>query len=130
MPRILLVDDDPSVREILREFLLEADYEVVSAVDGLDGLRAFAEHGADLVISDISMPRMTGVAMLEHIHARDRDIPSILITGYPRDGTIPTEASGMLALLPKPFAASLLLDVVASMLRTAEQRRRSVCPSV
>lgn len=76
MYRIILVEDDPQVREMLRETLVQEGYEVVEAANGKEGVELFRQHPADLVITDIIMPEQDGV---ETIHLLRRDCPSVKI---------------------------------------------------
>jgi len=63
MKKILVVDDEASVREVLSRLLKAANFDVVLAEDGLDGLEKAGVHRPDLVISDVIMPRMNGLAL-------------------------------------------------------------------
>jgi two-component system chemotaxis sensor kinase CheA len=80
--RILVVDDSMTTRVLEQGILEAAGYEVRTAVDGADGWRLLLEHGTDLVVSDVEMPRMDGFALCEAIRAskRFRDLPVILVT--------------------------------------------------
>ena len=72
MPSVLLIDDDPDYREVLRIFLETRNYQVFEAANGKEGLRALAKNPVDLVITDILMPEQEG---LETIQAIRRDWP-------------------------------------------------------
>lgn len=80
--RILIVDDSITTRTLEASVLEAAGYEVFTAVDGADGWRVLQERGADLVISDVEMPRMDGLQLTESIRAasRFRELPVILVT--------------------------------------------------
>ena len=79
--RILVVDDEPSIREALREILESRGYEVLTAADGLDGLHALSKSLPDLVISDLNMPRMSGFEFLAIVRERFPHIATIAISG-------------------------------------------------
>lgn len=81
-PRILVVDDSITTRSVERNILEAQNYQVELAVDGLDGWERVQRHPPDLVISDVSMPRMTGFELLEKIknNPSTRDLPVILVT--------------------------------------------------
>jgi chemosensory pili system protein ChpA (sensor histidine kinase/response regulator) len=68
--RILVVDDDPSIRESAGIVLESEGYEVLTASDGLDGLRALSKSLPDLIISDLNMPRMSGFEFLAIVRKR------------------------------------------------------------
>ena len=84
---ILLVEDEETVRVIIRSLLEESGYRVLEAMDGEDGLRLFKENRGkiDLVLSDIIMPKMQGREMYEEIKKISPDIKILFISGYPAD---------------------------------------------
>ena len=65
MPRILVVDDDAAIRKLLRFVLVEEDYEVIEAANGAEGLQRYQADPTDLVITDLQMPDMDGLALLQ-----------------------------------------------------------------
>jgi len=70
--RVLLVDDDPLVRKLISGYLVAAGYVVRTSVDGLDALGKLRTGLPDLIISDLNMPRMSGIELLEVVRLRDR----------------------------------------------------------
>ncbi len=80
-PKILVIDDEPEIREILTELLGLEGYEVFSAADGRSGIEIFEKHNPAVVITDISMPIMTGFEVLKVIHEKSPKTGVILITG-------------------------------------------------
>ena len=90
---ILVVDDDPGQRRIVEFWLQEAGYQVVTATDGLNGLKAFQQHGASVVITDIRMPAMSGLDLMAKIKATDPEVPVILVTAF---GTVTDAVDAML----------------------------------
>lgn len=80
--RVLVVDDSMTTRTLEQGILEAAGFDVRTAVDGADGWRLLQEHGADLVVSDVEMPRMDGFALCEAIRSskRFRDLPVVLVT--------------------------------------------------
>lgn len=80
--RVLLVEDTITTRALERSILEGAGYEVLVAVDGADGWRLLQERGADIVVSDVNMPRMDGLALCETVRSsgRFRELPFVLVT--------------------------------------------------
>ncbi|MDL2325247.1 response regulator transcription factor [Ruminococcaceae bacterium OttesenSCG-928-A16] len=80
MVKILIVDDEPRIRELIREHLEHAGYECEEAADGSAALVALAKGGIDLVILDVMMPFMDGMAALKEMRSRKIDTPVIMLT--------------------------------------------------
>ena len=92
--RVLVVDDEPIIRKVITGHLVAAGYVVKAAVDGLDALEKLRGGIPDLIISDINMPRMSGVELLNIVRQRFPQIPVIAITG----GRVPDDVpNGMAA---------------------------------
>ncbi|OPY69246.1 MAG: Blue-light-activated protein [Syntrophorhabdus sp. PtaU1.Bin050] len=87
---ILIAEDDPSVRDIIKEILVESGYSVIEAVDGEDAVERFIEkkHDIDLMIVDVVMPKKNGKEVYEEIRKTDRDVKVIFTSGYTRDVVI------------------------------------------
>ncbi len=79
---ILLVDDEEDIRDILKLTLTDRGYSVLTAENGAQGLKLFKEHRPPIVISDIKMPGMDGITLLEKIKNEDPDAEIIMITGH------------------------------------------------
>ncbi|UCG75079.1 MAG: sigma-54-dependent Fis family transcriptional regulator [Gemmatimonadota bacterium] len=79
-PVLLLIDDEQSVHDALGVLLREEGFEVISALTGAEGLERFQESRPDIVLSDIRMPKMTGVDVLQEIRERDPNTPVVLLT--------------------------------------------------
>jgi CheY-like chemotaxis protein len=111
--RILVVDDDPDLRDLLSLLLLGAGYRVTCAEDGEAGWDALCASSYDAVITDNDMPRLTGLELLRRIRAGPLRLPVILISG-----AMPWHDAHLAQLLPpglamqKPFA---LADLLASV---------------
>jgi DNA-binding NtrC family response regulator len=89
---ILLIDDDDSLRRVMEFSLAEAGYKVQAAASGEDGLRLFEKDPFDAVITDITMPGMSGMEVLAKVRRRDLHVPVIVITAY---GTIESAVEAM-----------------------------------
>ena len=79
--RILVVDDEPSIRETIRLILESEGYEVLTATDGVEGLHSLSKSLPDLIISDLNMPRMTGFEFLAVVRERFPHIATIAMSG-------------------------------------------------
>jgi len=126
MARLLLIDDDPSLLEVLTLAFEDAGHAVTTATDGALGLRAIAEGGIELVLSDVNMPLCDGFSLCRKLRQGGSDLPVILLTS--RDSDI-DEALGLDVgaddYVSKPFSTRALLSRVAALLRRSELRRGS-----
>lgn len=118
-PRILVVDDEPLIREMAREILENSGYSVAEAVDGQSGLDMFMESkgGYDLVILDLVMPRLHGFQVMDRILQVAPATRILLSSGFSPDSrpelTRPTATTAFLA---KPYRSRDLLDHVRRLL--------------
>jgi two-component system, cell cycle response regulator CpdR len=122
MARILLVDDEPSVRAPLTRALQIDGHSVVEAVDGADALERFTtdEAGFDLLVSDIRMPVMDGIALTLSVAAERPGFPIILMTGYAEQRERARELEGLVEdVLTKPFP---LAEFRAAIRQVIEKR--------
>ena len=125
---ILLVDDEPPILKLVGELLTNFGYRVTSENDSRLAFERFKERpdAFDLVLSDVTMPKMTGDRLARKILAIRHDIPIILCTGYSRLVTEQTfESIGVRALLPKPVVRSKLLTEVRRLLDEPIENRLS-----
>lgn len=123
MARILIIDDEAPVRNMLRQMLEKEGYEVAEAEDGKVGMRRYAEHPPDLVITDILMPEKEGIETILALRKADPGVKIIAISGGGRTGRLDVlpvaKAFGALRTLAKPFTRDELLGAVRSVLGTA-----------
>ena len=116
-PVILVVDDDPAIRESLARELRASGYTTVSASDGLEGVRAFETHAPDLVLTDLSMPRSDGFELISAIRATART-PIIVLSVRGNDADkIRALDLGADDFVTKPFSVAELLARVRAQLR-------------
>ena len=102
--RILVVDDDPASRDLLRRVLAGVGHEVAVAASGREALEALARHPADLVVSDIRMPDLDGVQLLEKLRERAPEVPVILVTAFGDvEGAVEAIRRGAFDYLAKPY---------------------------
>jgi two-component system KDP operon response regulator KdpE len=120
--KVLVVDDDPRLREAL-EFgiaLQWEDAEVVTAADGEEGLQRFVEHEPDVVLLDVTMPRMDGLEVLRLIR-RVSDVPIIMLSAKGEDiDQVRGLEMGADDYIAKPFSHLTLMARIKSVLRRAE----------
>lgn len=111
---ILIVEDDPSLSEALTDTLEIAGYRTIAAGDGAEALVRLAESPVRLVISDVQMPKVNGMNLLERIKADYPEIPVLLMTAYGTiENAVQAMRTGACDYLVKPFAAEALVEHVA-----------------
>ncbi len=115
---ILIVDDEPEIREALTHFLETAGWTAVTASNGKEGLDKFNAHPVDCVLCDVRMPVMDGLQMLKALKGTAKaHVPVVIMTGYSDASREEILASGAVAMLNKPFDLQELLDVLAKAVR-------------
>ena len=114
---VLIVDDEPIVREAIRDWLIDAGYEVVTAETGEEALELLTAQDFGVTILDIRLPGKTGIRVLRDIKATKPDIKSIIITAYPT-AELDREARelGVIDYLVKPVAPDDLERLVRDTL--------------
>lgn len=100
--RLLVVDDESSIREVTSAMLAEQGYEVLTAEDGQQALELLPQFRPDLVITDLRMPRLSGFELLEIMRERFPRLPVIAVSGEFSDGELPPNIPAD-AFLPKGF---------------------------
>lgn len=119
--KILLVDDEPEIREILAELLEDEDYEILQAENGEVAFSLFMEQDVDLVITDVRMPKMTGIELLKAIKQTSKDVDVIILTGQSDELTaIDCLRAGAYDYLLKPIED---LDVMLTSVNRALEKR-------
>ena len=121
MTRILVVDDDADVRAAARAILEDAGHEVVEAVDGAAGLRAYRDASFDLVLCDLFMPDVDGIELIRTLRRGSPNVKVIAMSGGAFDGTLDlldlAPYLGAAEVLPKPFSLDELVRAVERVLR-------------
>jgi len=123
MATILVVDDYSTSQRLLGFILRQNDHLVVTAINGLSALEQLAEKSIDLVITDLSMPEMDGMTLLQELRATSQfqNLPVIILTGsaYAQDNTR-AKAAGATLFLNKPVESEELIAAVARLLAQPE----------
>jgi DNA-binding NtrC family response regulator len=121
MEKVLVVEDEKDVREVVSEMLKGWGYEPVVAENGKVGLDMFRSHLFSLVITDIRMPVMDGLDMLKLIRKDDPKIPIVVITGYPTvDSAVESLVEGADYYIVKPINMD---DLKAKIHKAFEKRK-------
>ena len=119
--QVLIVDDEPNLRKILAAQLSRDGYDVMLAEDGEQGLQVLKEHHIDLVVTDLKMPKVDGMALLRAALADQPELPIVMITAH---GTVDTAVEalklGAFDYLTKPFDKDEVRQIVAKALKTRE----------
>src|SRR3569623_3038227 len=120
----LLVDDEPTITRSYARNLRSAGYIVETAQDGAEAVARFGERFFDVIVSDISMPGMGGLAMLREIRERDLDVPVIIMTGGPAEQSgIEAIEYGALRYFMQPIPAAKLEEAVSRAVRLHQMAR-------
>jgi CheY-like chemotaxis protein len=127
-PRVLIIDDEPQVRELWAEFALACGWDPTVAADGPEGLARFEAGHYDVVVTDIRLPGMNGRAVPRMVRQRDPDVGVILITGSISDEDTDPASEPAVMLLRKPINFT---DFQAALRRcrarvTSDQPRREL----
>jgi two-component system cell cycle response regulator DivK len=119
MKRILVVEDTEDNRQIIRDLLTSAGYEMIEALDGAEGVSMAAEHKPDLILMDMQLPVLDGYEATRRIKADPTlaHIPVIAVTSYALSGDeAKTKAAGCNGYVAKPFSPRQLLAKVREFL--------------
>ena len=124
--RVLLVDDNAGVRRSFGRALKRADYAVVEVENGQEAMAVLPEGEFDVVVSDVRMPDMGGVELLEAVHREDADLPVILMSGEPDlETAMKAVKFGAIEYLTKPVELSALKESVARALELRKVRQKA-----
>ncbi|MFM8448566.1 MAG: sigma-54-dependent transcriptional regulator, partial [Haliscomenobacter sp.] len=136
MAKILIIDDESSIRRTLKEILVFEKFEVDEAMDGLEGLAKLKAHPYDVVLLDIKMPRMDGMEALERIQEIRPHIPVVMISGHATiDTAVESVKKGAFDFISKPPDLNRLLITIrnamdrSSLIDETRQLKRKVAKS-
>ncbi|MBW1739589.1 MAG: sigma-54-dependent Fis family transcriptional regulator [Deltaproteobacteria bacterium] len=127
MQKILIVDDDPEILEVIADILREKGYDVGTAEDGAKAIKCIDAEFYDLVITDLKMPEIDGMMLLRHVVDQSPDTVCIILTGY---GTIESAVeaikTGAFHYITKPIKSGEMLMVVETALRYKHLERENI----
>ena len=118
---VLVIDDDPDMRQVLSDFLRGSGYRVVEAANGREGIFAAESERVDLVILDKEMPGMNGLEVLSFFQLRRPRLPIIFITAFGgREDEDESRRRGAWLYIEKPFRVATVVGAVQSVLEKLE----------
>jgi DNA-binding NtrC family response regulator len=122
--RILVIDDDPAIRDSLRMTLEYEGYEIVGAATGRDGLALVARETPDLVLLDVDMPGMGGLDVLKGLHTTHESLPVVMMSGQGTpEVVVEAMRTGAVDFLEKPFESTdCLYNTIHSAIEHAAPR--------
>ena len=124
MERILIIDDEQQIRSMLRLMLERDGYEVVEAPDGIEGIEAYRQEPADLIITDLIMPNKDGIGMIIELHKEYPDVKIIAMSGgglnKPEGYLKGAKKLGAACTLTKPIDREKMLRAVKNTLKGTE----------
>ena len=111
--KILIIDDETDLQELIKDVLEEKSYQVFCASSGADGILLNEQKNPDLIILDLRMPEMDGIETLRNIRKADDSVIVVILTGYGCPDTIRDATDlNVSEYLSKPFGNSELLDII------------------
>lgn len=117
-PAILVVDDDTYVRDSISLILAKYGYDVTACENARDAMAKFQAAGFDVVLTDFKMPQVSGIELVERIHAMNKEMPVILMTAYAElDTAIDAIKKGIFDFIVKPYKPEHLLYAIAKAVR-------------
>ena len=123
MPKkILVVDDTPDARELMASILALEQFEVVLAADGVEGIEQARSESPDLIITDLTMPRLPGLEMIHRLREMDefKTVPILAVTSTGMERAVEAIKAGANRALARPIENHLLLAFVFDLLKKDE----------
>ena len=119
IPKLLLIDDNEEILISLKSFLSKRNFDVISASNGLDALKLLevTTHDFDLVITDLVMPNISGVAVTTIIKKQNPNMPVIAITGYGEEPEALAREANADIVMEKPFKLDVLESNILNLLK-------------
>jgi len=127
MAKILVIDDEANLRKVLAAMLRRDGFDVTVAADGEQGLAEFHKNGADIVVTDLVMPKAGGMEVLRAVNAANPDVPVIIITAHGTvDSAVEAIKAGAFDYITKPYEQAELSAVIAKAAKAHDVAQRSV----
>ncbi len=129
MTKVMIVDDEPSLRMTLGKFLANADYEVITCVNALEALACFEDTKPDVVVTDIIMPKMTGIELMAELRRLSSDVQIIIMTGEPTvESAVMAVQNGASDYIGKPVRKEEFLKIVnkAAIIKTLLDQKQAL----
>jgi len=127
MAKVLVVDDEANLRKVLATMLRRTGYEVTVAADGEQGLAEFQKSGADIVVTDLVMPKVGGMEILRAVNSSNPDVPVIIITAHGTvDSAVEAIKLGAFDYITKPFDQAEIQAVIAKAARTHDAAQTNI----
>ena len=124
MAKVLVIDDEANLRKVLAALLRRDGYDVTVAQDGASGLAELEKNGADVVVTDLVMPKMGGMEVLKAVNATAPDVPVIILTAHGTvDSAVEAIKLGAFDYVTKPFDQTELSAAIAKAVRTHDSAR-------
>ncbi|MFY9553907.1 MAG: response regulator [Blastocatellia bacterium] len=122
MAKLLVVEDTAETRTLMKTILELAGFKVVLAADGREGLELALAESPDLIITDIAMPHLNGIEMIQRLRAMPnfKNKPILAVTSYGMDRAMDAIKAGASRALPRPIENHLLLAFVCDLLNKAQ----------
>jgi two-component system cell cycle sensor histidine kinase/response regulator CckA len=116
--RVLVVEDERNIRLLVAAVLRQKGCQVVEAANGLEALHHLAQDERfDVVVTDLKMPELNGIALLSEMQRRYPDVPVVVMSAYVSEDWVKEAAQKTFVALPKPFTHSQLIDVLDQVLQ-------------
>jgi len=112
---VLLVDDEATMRRMLKLMLQKRGFQVFDAANGLDALALSQEHPIDILVTDVVMEEMEGTTLAHWLQERRPDVPVLFVSGFPMDLEAERQHNARCAFLPKPFQAGDLVEAISEL---------------
>lgn len=126
--KILVVEDDLDLNEVMCDFLSSANATVLSAANGQQALSILETENVNFILSDIQMPIMDGFALLNHIQKGNSQKPPLLfVTGQSAVTELEAKKVGAVGLINKPFNKDILMQIVSRFLNESRQEKTPSC---